>query len=150
MGAGHFCVMLSPWGCGLGIAFLHEMGRPLEALPLCERALDIFEKSVGPGHPDTAPALSNLGKLMKRLGKMETAVQLHARALAIFRKAHRNRDHPDVAEMAVALASLLDGEPREPGPLGEAWPDCIAVSVFSSSHVLPISNISANLCTFSR
>ena len=49
------------------------MGAYDQALPLYQRALQIYEKVLGPEHPDTATSLSNLGYLYLLLKDFQQA-----------------------------------------------------------------------------
>ena len=46
-----------------------DLGRPGEALPLEQRALQVTEAALGPDHPDVAVALGNLALTYKELGR---------------------------------------------------------------------------------
>ena len=46
------------------------MGAYDQALPLHQRALKIYEKALGPEHPDTAGSLNNLAALYKAWAPM--------------------------------------------------------------------------------
>ena len=46
----------------------------------------LYEKMLGPEHPQTAAALSNLGSIYQAKGGRKKAVELYARALAIDEK----------------------------------------------------------------
>ena len=54
-----------------------------KAEPLYKRALAIFEKRVGPDHPNIVKALSNLAALYEKMGKREEAAGFSARARAV-------------------------------------------------------------------
>jgi tetratricopeptide (TPR) repeat protein len=88
-----------------------------EAQPLCERALAIREKVLGPEHPDTATSLDRLGLLLKAQDDLAAARPLHERALAIREKA-LGPEHPDTATSLNNLARLL----QEQGDLAGARP----------------------------
>jgi tetratricopeptide (TPR) repeat protein len=76
-----------------------EAERPLA------RALAIWEKALGPGHPDVATGLNNLALLYRSQGAYTKAELLHERALAIREKA-LDPGHPDVANSLNNLARL--------------------------------------------
>ncbi len=61
-------------------------GQYEQAEPLYQRALAIWEKQVGPEHPNTAANLNNLALLYQAQGKYEQAEPLYQRALAIVEK----------------------------------------------------------------
>ena len=63
---------------------------------LCERALAICEKALGPEHPDTATNLNSLALLLQAQGDLAGARPLCERALAIREKALGPK-HPDTA-----------------------------------------------------
>ena len=88
-----------------------------QARPLCERALAIREKALGPEHPDTATSLDRLGLLLKAQDDLAAARPLHERALAIREKA-LGPEHPDTATSLNNLARLL----QEQGDLAGARP----------------------------
>jgi tetratricopeptide (TPR) repeat protein len=77
-----------------------------QAQPLYERALAIYERVLGPDHPDTAASLSNLALLLRAQGDLAGARPLFERALAI-RERVLGPDHPNTAESLNNLASLL-------------------------------------------
>ena len=61
------------------------LGRPADALPLDQRALQITEAVAGPHHPDIATALANLAITYRALGQPENAAPLEQRAEQITR-----------------------------------------------------------------
>ena len=52
---------------------LWDQGDLAGARPLYERALAIFEKALGPEHPDTARSLNNLASLLQAQGDLAGA-----------------------------------------------------------------------------
>ncbi|MGA2496212.1 MAG: tetratricopeptide repeat protein [Tepidisphaeraceae bacterium] len=72
------------------------------AEPLYNRSLAIWEKALGPDHPNIASSLNNLGWLHVKQAKYDQAEQFYARSLAI-REKSLGPDHPDVA---VSLSNL--------------------------------------------
>ena len=76
-----------------------------EAEPLYERALAIFEKALGPCHPDVAASLNNLAMLHRAQGAYERARPLLERALAIQEQV-LGSDSPHVATSLNNLATL--------------------------------------------
>jgi len=66
------------------------------AEPLYKRSLTIWEKALGPDHPDVAASLNNLASLYKSQGQYAQAEPLYKRSLAILEKA-LGPDHPSVA-----------------------------------------------------
>ena len=47
-----------------------DLGAYDQALPLQQRALKIYEKALGPEHPDTAVSLNNLAVLYRDHGRL--------------------------------------------------------------------------------
>src|SRR5262249_3018587 len=69
------------------IAQIHRMDRRfVEAEPLYRQALALWEKTLGPQHPDIALGYRNLGDLFRDEGKLDGAVKLDLRALNIARE----------------------------------------------------------------
>ena len=58
-------------------------GKYAEAEPLYKRSLKIWEKALGPEHPDVATSLSNLAELYRQIGKEDEAEILETRARKI-------------------------------------------------------------------
>jgi CHAT domain-containing protein/Flp pilus assembly protein TadD len=77
----------------------------VDAIPLTERALAIFEKALGPDHPDVGTSLNNLAVLYENLGRYEEVDSLYQRSLAIREKA-LGPNHPAVALSLHSLAEL--------------------------------------------
>ena len=92
-------------------------GAYLEARPRYERALAIYEKVLGPEHPDTALSLNNLGRLLYAQDNLTGSRPLYERALAIREKV-LGPEHPDTATSLNSLASLLQAQ----GDLAGSWP----------------------------
>ena len=66
------------------LALLYDnQGKYAEAEPLYQRSLAIWEKALGPEHPNVAASLNNLAFLYNNQGKYAEAEPLHKRALAI-------------------------------------------------------------------
>src|SRR4030042_1721628 len=72
---------------------LYRQGRYKEAIPFAERALSIYEKALGPDHPNVAISLNNLAVIYQALGDYKKAEPLLKRSLGIEEKAH-GPDHP--------------------------------------------------------
>jgi len=88
------------------LALLYDnQGRYAEAEPLYKRALAIWEKALGPDHPEVAMGLNNLGNLYEDQGRYGEAEPLSKRALAIQEKA-LGPDHPEVGKYLNNLATL--------------------------------------------
>jgi CHAT domain-containing protein len=83
----------------------YQQGRYSDAIRLAEKALAIYEKALGPDHPDVALSLNNLAFLYCYMGDYARAEPLYKRSLAIYEKA-LGPDHPDVAQSLNNLASL--------------------------------------------
>jgi tetratricopeptide (TPR) repeat protein len=73
--------------------------------PLYARALAIWEKTLGPEHPNAAKSLNNLAGLYYNQGQYAKAEPLYQRTLAIGEKA-LGPEHPDVATRLNNLALL--------------------------------------------
>ena len=96
------------------------MGDYAKAEPLYQRALKIWEKTVGPEHPNTALSLNDLAlSYDKKMGDYAQAEPLNQRALKIDEKS-LGPEHPYTATSLNALALLYAdiGEPEE----AFAWP----------------------------
>jgi tetratricopeptide (TPR) repeat protein len=66
---------------------LRDQGKYAEAIQLAERALAIWEKALGPEHPNVANSLNNLALVYYNKGDYAKAEPLYQRALAIWEKA---------------------------------------------------------------
>ncbi len=71
-----------------------------------ERALAIFEKQLGPEHPNVALLVNNLGSVLKTLGDLAGARAAFERALRID-EASFGQGHPSVARDVNNLGSVL-------------------------------------------
>jgi eukaryotic-like serine/threonine-protein kinase len=91
------------------LAFLQ--GKHEEAIALCRRALVIWERVLGAGHPRSADALDNIGVMLHAQGKWEEAIDLHRRSLAI-REQALGAEHPHVIYPLVNLAGALYRQAR--------------------------------------
>ncbi len=58
-------------------------GRYGDAEPLLKRALAIWEKALGPEHPNVATSLENYAKLLRKTERDAEAEELEARGKAI-------------------------------------------------------------------
>ncbi len=54
-----------------------------QRLPLYQRSLAIFEKALGPEHPDVAQSLENYAALLRLTARADEAERMEARAEAI-------------------------------------------------------------------
>ncbi|MBU4231434.1 MAG: tetratricopeptide repeat protein [Proteobacteria bacterium] len=84
---------------------LYQARRYQEALPLQQRALEIYEKALGPEHPDTCTSLNNLAGLYQAMGAFDQALPLYQRTLKIREKA-LGLEHIDTANSLNNLAAL--------------------------------------------
>jgi len=98
----------------------YAKGQYLEAIPLAQRSLAIYEKALGPGHPNTAAALNNLAALYQSAGAYAKAKPLYLSSLAIYEKV-RGPAHPDTAAALHNLAELyrVTGDYTKAEPLYE-------------------------------
>jgi CHAT domain-containing protein/Flp pilus assembly protein TadD len=89
----------------------YQQGRYAEAESLYKRSLAIWEKTLGPDHPDLATLLDNLAALYDNQGRYADAEPLYKRSLVIHEKA-LGPDHPDLATSLNNLAVLYDNQGR--------------------------------------
>jgi tetratricopeptide (TPR) repeat protein len=66
----------------------------------------IFEKALGPEHPDVATALSNLAGNLLQADRAEEALEVSRRALAIGEKVY-GAEHPLITDTLGGIASVL-------------------------------------------
>jgi tetratricopeptide (TPR) repeat protein len=85
--------------------------RFLCAEPLQRRALAIFERALGPEHPNVGMSLHNLAGLRVAQGRYTEAEPLYRRALAIQEKA-LGPEHPHTATIRDNLAELKEMQGR--------------------------------------
>jgi len=52
-------------------------------VPLYRRSLTIWEKALGPEHPNVAQSLDNYAALLRETGRADEAAEMEARAKAI-------------------------------------------------------------------
>jgi tetratricopeptide (TPR) repeat protein len=97
--------------------YLCDRARFSDAEPLYQRALAIWEKALGPDHPDVAAALNGLTLLYTNQGKYARGELLIQRALANWERA-LGPDHPYVATGLNNLAVLYKNQ----GKYAEAEP----------------------------
>ena len=81
-----------------------KRGKYKDAEPLCKRALEIREKTLGSDHPDVAKQLNNLALLCQNQGKYEEVEKYYQRALEIY-ESKLGQDDPNVAKTKNNLAS---------------------------------------------
>jgi CHAT domain-containing protein/tetratricopeptide (TPR) repeat protein len=84
---------------------LYADNDPERAEPLFQRAIAIYEKTLGTDHPSLAGVFNNLANLYKARGDYERAGSLYRRAL-IIREKSLGADHFDVANSLVNLSAL--------------------------------------------
>lgn len=72
---------------------------------------ELFEKALGPEHPDVAQVLNNLASLYQKQARYSEAELRYQRALAIREKA-LGPEHPAVAQTLNNLASLYQAQGR--------------------------------------
>jgi tetratricopeptide (TPR) repeat protein len=88
------------------VGFYYNLrGRYEEAEHLLERALIIWEKTLGAAHPNVATTLNNLAGLYDRQGRYKEGEPLYKQALGIWEKV-LGPDHFDVAACLNNLAML--------------------------------------------
>src|ERR1044072_4743880 len=80
-----------------------KTGRQKAAEPYYLHALEIYEKQLGPDHPDVASVLNNLAVFYTNERRFAEAEKTHLRALAIREKFHPPT-HPDIAQSKCKLA----------------------------------------------
>jgi tetratricopeptide (TPR) repeat protein len=85
---------------------LDEQRNYCEAEPLLRSILRVMERTLGPGSPEAAAALNNLGRLLRDTGRFDQAEILYRRALTISENAC-GANHPQVAICLNNLAGLL-------------------------------------------
>jgi tetratricopeptide (TPR) repeat protein len=75
--------------------FYRATGRPAEAEPLYQRALAIWEQTLGPDHPHLLQARETYAGLLDQLGRHAEATELRAQA-----QASRSRRAPELSHRA--------------------------------------------------
>jgi len=88
---------------------LHIQGRFGEAAALAERPLEIYERVLGPDHPQVVLALEALALTLQDRADFAQAETLYGRALQIGRRSH-GETHFKVADTCFALARLFAAE----------------------------------------
>jgi len=98
---------------------LYSVGDYAGAQRADERALVIWERVLGPEHPDVATGLNNLAELYDDQGRYAEAEPLYQRALAL-REQALGPTHPDLATSLNNLAVLYNHQGRyaEAEPVG--------------------------------
>src|SRR6202022_3810342 len=95
--------------CAASGHVLQYAGDLKAARPWHGRALDSWERELGPDHPQTAQGLRSLAWLVDIQGELTTARPLYERALDI-RERVLGPDHPHTAQSLDDLANLLVGQ----------------------------------------
>jgi CHAT domain-containing protein/Tfp pilus assembly protein PilF len=85
---------------------LWSQGKPLQAVPLYRRALELRRRLHGKKHPSYATRVNNLGFLYHELGDHQAALPLYREALAV-RKEALGTSHPAFAASLNNLGALL-------------------------------------------
>jgi tetratricopeptide (TPR) repeat protein len=63
----------------------HTQGQYAQAEPLFKRSLAIWEKALGPDHPNVSLSLENIAELYRKTGREQEAEELAKRAAGIRR-----------------------------------------------------------------
>ena len=75
------------------LAFLYQaQGKYAEAEPLYKRSLAIWERTLGPEHPNVAQSLENYAALLRETNREAEAARMEARAKTI--RAKHARENP--------------------------------------------------------
>ncbi|CAK7199271.1 hypothetical protein SEUCBS139899_001946 [Sporothrix eucalyptigena] len=90
-----------------------DQGRLPEAEAMLQRALQGFEKALGPDHTSTLSTVGNLGRLYKDQGRLPEAEAMYQRALQGFETA-LGPDHTSTLDTANNLGSLYKDQGRLP------------------------------------
>ncbi len=109
---------------------LSRTGDTDQAGRLYERALGVWEKSLGADHPKVATALVNLARLYLEIGNYADAGPLLDRALAIQLKG-LGPEHPDVAVTLMSRAELA----AHTGRATEAFATAARAEALSREHL---------------
>lgn len=87
-------------------------GRPAEAEPLYRQTINIYEKHLGPDHPDMARHMANLGWLyVHRLSRTADAEPLYRKAIALYKKSSDTSDL-ELAQYLYVLSEILRTQSR--------------------------------------
>jgi CHAT domain-containing protein/Tfp pilus assembly protein PilF len=88
---------------------LYQQGKPREALPLVQKALNLRKQVLGERHPDYAQSLNNLAGLYWAQGEYSKAEPLFRQALEIQKQVLGQR-HPHYVQSLNNLASLYQDQ----------------------------------------
>ena len=107
--------------------------------PLAEQMIGVCEQQFGPGHPETAKALTNLARVILLIGGVEKAEPLLHRAMAIQQQSLA-ADHPDAARTLAVLAGYYSvrGDHAAAQPLFRRALE-IRQKVFGTDHPLTLN-----------
>ncbi len=93
------------------IVKLFNAGRYADAIPLAQRELAIYEKALGPNHPDVLTSLNTLAFFYEKQGRYADAEPLYQRAAAI-REKEFGPDDPVVGSLLNTLAAIYNNQKR--------------------------------------
>jgi tetratricopeptide (TPR) repeat protein len=93
---------------GLGLAY-DCLGRPREAEGPLSRSRDLFTATLGPNHPSTAQAVTNLARIYLHLGRHDEAEPLFVQALKVFEGQESPGTNPGVALNGLGLVHNARG-----------------------------------------
>jgi tetratricopeptide (TPR) repeat protein len=93
------------------IVKLFNAGRYADAIPLAQRELAIYEKALGPNHPDVLTSLNTLAFFYEKQGRHADAGPLYQRAAAI-RENEFGLDDPVVGSLLNTLAAIYNNQKR--------------------------------------
>jgi tetratricopeptide (TPR) repeat protein len=94
------------WLLDHAATYLHTRGEPRPALPLHQRAVELYQRLRGEDHPDTLRSAHNLALDLRELGEHERARQLNEGILTRRRRV-LGEDHPDTLRSTNNLAMEL-------------------------------------------
>jgi tetratricopeptide (TPR) repeat protein/transcriptional regulator with XRE-family HTH domain len=95
--------------------YLHKRVRDEQAMPFYQRALRVFEQTVGPDHPEVGASLSKLAFLYRSQGKLKQAEALFQRAVSLLQRT-LGLEHREVIYPLSGLATVY----REQGLYAQA------------------------------
>ena len=93
------------------IVELFNADRYADAIPLAQRELAIYEKALGPNHPDVLTSLNTLAFFYEKQGRYADAEPLYQRAAAI-REKEFGPDDPVVGSLLNTLAAIYNNQKR--------------------------------------
>ena len=82
------------------------MGMYLSASAYLDRAVIIFEDTLGPSHPETVYASSSAAWILFEQGKLEEALEIYKTALQV-REKYFGLEHPEVKKSLYLNFSLI-------------------------------------------